>query len=304
MTNNKKYNNNNGLNPNFLSGFVDGEGCFYIGVSQNNNYSIGWVVGLTFIIGLDRKDRPLLELIQKYFGVGNITKQGKDMIHYRVSSVKDLQVIMDHFDKYPLITYKLADYLLFKRAFELIKRKEHLTTKGLHEIIAIKASSNLGLSEKLKQLFPGISPLSRPVTENSQIKDPYWISGFTEAEGCFLIQIKRDPTHKIGYQVLLRFTIGLHSRDELVLKSLASYLGCGRYKKSSESVGVFIIGNLTEINEKIIPLFEPLKGAKLKDFEDFCRVADIKKVDGHKTELGLEQIRLIKMGMNRGRTRS
>jgi len=104
--------------------------------------------------------------------------------------------------------------------------------------------------------------------------------------------------------VLLRFTIGLHSRDELVLKSLASYLGCGRYKKSSESVGVFIIGNLTEINEKIIPLFEPLKGAKLKDFEDFCRVADIKKVDGHKTELGLEQIRLIKMGMNRGRTRS
>lgn len=105
--------------------------------------------------------------------------------------------------------------------------------------------------------------------------------------------------------MLLRFTIGLHSRDELVLKSLVSYLGCGRYKKTSESVGVFIIGNLTEINEKIIPLFEkyPLKGAKLKDFEDFCKVADIKKVDGHKTELGLEQIRLIKMGMNRGRTR-
>ena len=41
MTNNKKYNNNNGLNPNFLSGFTDAEACFYIGVSQNNNYSIG-----------------------------------------------------------------------------------------------------------------------------------------------------------------------------------------------------------------------------------------------------------------------
>jgi hypothetical protein len=53
----------------------------------------------------------------------------------------------------------------------LIKRKEHLTTKGLHEIIAIKASR--GLSEKLKQLFPGISPLSRPVAVNTEIKDPY-----------------------------------------------------------------------------------------------------------------------------------
>jgi hypothetical protein len=75
-------------------------------------------------------------------GVGNITKQGKDMIQYRVSSVKDLQVIIDHFDKYPLITQKLADYILFKQAFELVKRKEHITTIGLNQIVAIKASSS------------------------------------------------------------------------------------------------------------------------------------------------------------------
>ena len=39
-------------------------------------------------------------------GVGNITKQGKDSIQYRVTSSKDLAVIVDHFDKYPLITHK------------------------------------------------------------------------------------------------------------------------------------------------------------------------------------------------------
>ena len=228
------------------------------------------------------------------------------MIQYRVSSVKDLQVVIDHFDKYPLITQKLADYLLFKQAFELVKRKEHLTTKGFHEIIAIKASSNLGLSEKLKQHFTDISPLSRSVVVNTEIKDPYWFAGFTDAEGCFLIGIRRSLSHKIGYQVYLRLSIGLHSRDELVMKSLVSYLGCGQYKKTSELVGVFIIFNFTEINEKISPFFKkyPLKGAKLKDFEDFCKVADIMKVNGHLTELGLEQIRLIKMGMNRGRTHS
>lgn len=75
---------------------------------------------------------------------------------YRVSSVKDLQVIIDHSEKYPLITQKLADYLLFKKAFELVKRKEHVTTKGLNQIVAIKALMNNGLSENLKAAFPKI----------------------------------------------------------------------------------------------------------------------------------------------------
>jgi hypothetical protein len=42
-----------------------------------------------------------------------------------VRSVKDLEKIFSHFDKYPLITQKRADYLLFKQAYEIIKKKEH-----------------------------------------------------------------------------------------------------------------------------------------------------------------------------------
>jgi hypothetical protein len=72
-----------------------------------------------------------LELIRASFGVGNTTKHGKDSIQYRVTSVKEFKVIIDHFDKYPLLTEKFADYLLFKRAFEFINRKEHLTIEGL-----------------------------------------------------------------------------------------------------------------------------------------------------------------------------
>lgn len=137
------------LHPWFLTGFSDGEGCFYIRVVQNNSCSTGWAVELTFIIGLDQKDRAVLEHILLLLGVGHISKQGNNEIQqYRVSSVKDLQVIIDHFEKYPLITQKLADYLLFKPAFELVKRKEHVTTKGLNQIVALrlKASMNNGLS--------------------------------------------------------------------------------------------------------------------------------------------------------------
>jgi hypothetical protein len=90
-----------------------------------------------------------------------------------VKSIKELQLIIYHFDKYPLITKKLADYNLFKQAFNLIKRKEHLTMEGLRSIVAIKASMNKGLSEKLKVAFPSTKPVPRPAVSHQEIKDPY-----------------------------------------------------------------------------------------------------------------------------------
>jgi LAGLIDADG endonuclease len=105
---------------------------------------------------LHKKDKPLLEMIKVFFGnVGFFTKHGENSVSYRVTSVKDLTtVIVPHFDKYPLITKKLVDYILFKQALEIIARKDHLTYSGLHRLVAIKASINLGLSKDLKNNFP------------------------------------------------------------------------------------------------------------------------------------------------------
>jgi len=50
-----------------------------------------------------------------------------------------MQVLVYHFVKYPLITAKYSDFLLFKQAFEIIKTKSHLTEKGLLEIVRIKS---------------------------------------------------------------------------------------------------------------------------------------------------------------------
>ena len=55
-----------------------------------------------------------------------------------------------HFDKYPLKTEKYSNYLLFKRIVEMILNKEHLNEKGLQEIVNLRASLNLGLSNVLK----------------------------------------------------------------------------------------------------------------------------------------------------------
>jgi len=113
-----------------------------------------------------------LELICTHFGVGSITKKGKDQNQYRVTSIKDLRIIINHFEKYPLITQKFSDYILFKQVVDMVNRQEHFTEEGLRKIIAIKASINNGITEKLKAAFPNISPVPRPKVVDQRIKDP------------------------------------------------------------------------------------------------------------------------------------
>lgn len=117
-------------------------------------------------------------------GVGSVTKKGKDQYQYRVRSVKDLAVVIDHFDKLPLITKKRADFELFKQVVDLINRKEHLTKEGLQQIINLRASINNGLSYELKVAFPNTIPVHRPVVDQV-IQDPNWLAGFAEGESNF-----------------------------------------------------------------------------------------------------------------------
>lgn len=128
---------------------------------------MGWVVQPVFAMELNIRDSELIKRIQSYFGVGILViNKAKNSISFSVQSVKDLNnVIIPHFDKYPLLTQKRADFLLFKLAVELISRKEHLTIEGLRKIVAIRASINKGLSVTLKEAFPRIIPVSRPIIE-------------------------------------------------------------------------------------------------------------------------------------------
>lgn len=79
-----------------------------------------------------------------------------EKIQYRVESIKELQKVVDHFDKYPLVSGKAVDYFLFKECFNIIKQQEHLTNEGLLKLVGIKASLNLGLPLNLKEAFPNV----------------------------------------------------------------------------------------------------------------------------------------------------
>lgn len=69
--------------------------------------------------------------------------------------------------------------------FNLIQNKEHLTSEGLRQIIALKASLNLGLSEELKTVFPEVVAVARPKVPWTNFPGANWLAGFVTAEGFF-----------------------------------------------------------------------------------------------------------------------
>ena len=141
---------NNELNPWFITGFADAEGCFSFAIKPDAKSKLKWRASPLFVIKLHIKDFAILELIKNTLMVGKIRKNGVNSVQYVVESIKELQVIIDHFNKYPLVTEKVSDYLIFKQCFFIIKQREHLTEKGLLNLIGLKSSLNWGLSLNLK----------------------------------------------------------------------------------------------------------------------------------------------------------
>jgi hypothetical protein len=134
------------INPGFLTGFIDAEGCFRISLTKVNN-ALGWRVQLFFQINLQARDRDLLENIQSFLEVGQIHISGKDLLQYRIQTIDELAVLIKHLQNFQLLTQKRGDFLLFKQAYELVINKEHLTKEGILRIVSLKASLNRGLSE-------------------------------------------------------------------------------------------------------------------------------------------------------------
>ena len=64
------------LDPNWVTGFVDGEGCFTVTVREKKNFHLGWGVDPRFQISLHQKDEWVLEHTCKFFSVGSINKCG------------------------------------------------------------------------------------------------------------------------------------------------------------------------------------------------------------------------------------
>jgi len=259
------------INPWFITGFSDAESSFIISIYRDEKSKLKWRVNANFSIHIHIKDIALLHAIRDTLNVGKVRKNSNTTAIFRVDNIQELQVIIDHFNQYPLISAKFSDFLLFQQCYTIIKQKRHLTQEGLEQIISLRSNLNKGLSHELSEAFPNIVPIARPVYTFNGIPDPYWVSGFVSGDSTFSVSIENSSSNRVGKRIRLIFGTCLHARDKELLIGMSNYFNnlelnvpnCNLdndshkfiYDSDVRITSLLQIKNYSDIVNKVIPFF-------------------------------------------------
>ena len=139
----------------WVLGFVDGEGCFSIGLTRQAGgsgrvgYRTGWQVSHAFVVVQGARSVDALHALRKFFGVGFVYENRRTDNHrenlwqYVVNSREDLrEVIVPFFERNRLRTDKRNDFEKFKECVDLCALGHHLTKDGLAEMAGIMQTMN------------------------------------------------------------------------------------------------------------------------------------------------------------------
>ncbi len=135
------------LDAQWIVGFVDGEGCFHVGINPHKEMTTGYQVLPEFTVVQHQRDVQVLHALKSHFGCGVVRVNHGDRMAYRVRGMKDLNDhIVPFFNKHPLKTRKNVDFIKFRRILQLMQKGVHLTAEGVEEIRGMAAKMNRGSS--------------------------------------------------------------------------------------------------------------------------------------------------------------
>ena len=135
------------LHAEWITGFVDGEGCFHVGINTNLGLATGFQVLPEFTVVQHERDVQVLHALKAYFGCGVVRSNHGDRMAYRVRGADDLRsIIVPFFMKHPLKTKKNVDFLKFRKVLLKMEKGDHLRSDGIEEIRAIARQMNRGSS--------------------------------------------------------------------------------------------------------------------------------------------------------------
>lgn len=289
------------LDPNWVSGFVDAEGCFSLIIEISKTKK----VNLSFEINLHEKDIDILDKIKYFFGIGTVYHRPiKKIAVYRVTNINYIKnYIIPHFFNYPLISKKWADFLLWTKVVEIIFNKDHLTEQGFFKILSYYASINRGISKKVLEHYPDILPVYRPVINLPKNLNPNWVSGFVAGDGGFSIYVRPAIDHVLSEKVYCRFHVAQHSKDQELIKLFIKFFDCGTVNVRYIPRCDYIVQDINCLYKLIIPHFDtyPLLTIKHKDYLCFKECIKLIALKQHLTIEGLNKIKSLNLEMNNNR---
>ena len=139
----------------------------------------------------------------------------------------------------------------------------------------------------------------------------YWISGFTDGEGCFTVSVIRNSTTRFGKQIFPEFVITQGAKSLKALERIQKFFGCGsivlnkRYDNHHEHLYRYCVRSISDLHSKIIPFFEqfPLQTYKRNDFLIFKKIISLMIRKEHLVESGWNKILKLSSLTNRKKIR-
>ena len=129
---------------NYISGYVDGEGCFTISFSKRDKMNTGWEVKPSFSVSQNEDRSQVLKIMQQYFGCCTLRRDYHDKtLKLETRQIKNLtEKIIPHFQRFPLLSAKQHDFELFAQVCKLVEARKHVTKPGLKKIVNLAFQMN------------------------------------------------------------------------------------------------------------------------------------------------------------------
>jgi hypothetical protein len=115
--------------------------------------------------------------------------------------------------------------------------------------------------------------------DNQQERLGDYLSGYVDGEGSFHVAIQRNPSTKLGWQLVPEFHVSQNPERASTLVLLQRHLGCGRIQRNArggarDKTLVFVVRRRMDLLEKVIPFFEshPIRSEKRLEFETFAQI--------------------------------
>jgi hypothetical protein len=133
--------------PEWITGFVDGEGCFHIGINRHSGMGCGYQVLPEFTVVQHERDVEALLALRDFFECGVVRTNHADRKAYRVRGLDHLvQRIIPFFERHPLQTSERQDFEMFRSVALMMRAGLHLQADGIEAIRAIASRMNRGRS--------------------------------------------------------------------------------------------------------------------------------------------------------------
>ena len=128
----------------YLSGYADGEGCFCVSINKSRRHKFGWEIRPSFSVSQNRDRINVLKIFKQRFKCGTIRPDRSDKtFKFEIRSVDKLVTnVIPHFKKYPLLSSKSVDFERFADICSRMQLKQHLTKKGLQDILKLASEIN------------------------------------------------------------------------------------------------------------------------------------------------------------------